>query len=95
MQDRVPYTGYLSPHLTTIRELHGGGANTRQIAEALYRLGARACSSDLNPKFKMSRAHHVANLRTMVLHVLQRCGLRARRRRILELRVVVENSNWD
>ena len=31
----------------------------------------------------MRRAHHIANLRLMVLHVLRRYGLRVRRKRLL------------
>jgi hypothetical protein len=68
------YRGYLSPHVERIRAMHLAGANTHAIAEALYRLGARARTT--NPYVpKMRRIHHVTNLRGMTLHVLQRLGL--------------------
>jgi hypothetical protein len=79
---KMPYNGYLSPYVERIRTMHEGGAGTREIAEALYKLGARADTSDPNvPPYRMRRRHHVTNLRLMVLHVLQRLGLRTRRKR--------------
>jgi len=76
------YSGYLSPHVDRIRSMHEAGADTRQIAEALYALGARASTSEPGvPSYKLPRRHHVQNLRLMVLHVLQRLGLRTRRKR--------------
>jgi hypothetical protein len=73
------YQGYLAPHVERIRTMHEAGADTRAIAEELYRLGARA--STTSPYERMRRDHHVVNLQGMVLHVLQRLGLRTRRRR--------------
>jgi hypothetical protein len=74
------YRGYLAPHVERIRAMHLAGADTRAIAEELYQLGARAHST--NPfGQKMRRVHHVVNLRLMTLHVLQRMGLRTRRKR--------------
>ena len=75
------YRGYLSPFVEHIRAMHQAGADTREIAEALYRLGARANTTDLYVP-RMRRARHIQNLRLMVLHVLQRYGLRTRRQRI-------------
>jgi hypothetical protein len=86
------YDGYLSCYLDHIRELHAAGKSTREIAEALYAMGARAATSD--PKFKMTKAHHVVNLRMMVLHVLQRIGLRVRRSRVLKMRQTASGL-WD
>ena len=78
----APYNGYLSPHLDRIRALHGAGRDTREIAEELFKIGARADTSDPTvPRHKLRREHHIKNLRTMVLHVLQRLGLRTRRKR--------------
>ena len=74
------YDGYLAPHIDCIRTMHLAGANTRAIAEELYRRGARAQTTNVfSPK--MQRAHHVTNLRTMTLHVLQRLALRTRHSR--------------
>jgi len=74
------YRGYLAQHVERIRAMHLAGADTRAIAETLYRLGVRA--STTSPYVpKMKRAHHVANIRLMSLHVLRRLGLRTRRRR--------------
>jgi hypothetical protein len=74
------YRGYLAPHVERIRAMHLAGADTRTIAEELYQLGARAQTT--NPYLpKMRRIHHVTNLRSMTLHVLQRLGLRTLRRR--------------
>jgi hypothetical protein len=69
------YLGYLAPYLDRIRELHGCGATSREIAKALYAAGARAGTSDPDPNFRMTRDHHIANLRMMVVHVLNRLGL--------------------
>ena len=81
-EQNIAYDGYLSPHLARIREMHEAGCDTREIAEALFADGARASTSDMRvPPFKLSRAHHIKNLRLMTLHVLQRLGLRTRRRR--------------
>jgi hypothetical protein len=73
------YRGYLTEHVERIRTMHLGGADTRTIAEELYRLGARATTNPYVPK--MRRDHHVSNLRLMTLHVLRRIGLRTRRTR--------------
>jgi hypothetical protein len=75
------YRGYLSPYVERIRATHRAGADTRAIAEALYALGARTSTIDLNIP-RMQRTRHISNLRLMVLHVLQRDGLRTRHRRI-------------
>jgi hypothetical protein len=76
------YDGYLSPHLARIREMHEAGHGTRAIAEALFAEGVRASTSDPNVRpSKLSREHHVKNLRGMVLHALQRLGLRTRQTR--------------
>ena len=81
MADSAPnYCGYLSPYVDHIRRMHGEGAGTGKIADELYRLGARADTTDPNVA-RMTRAHHVKNLRLMTLHVLQRLGLRVRRKR--------------
>jgi hypothetical protein len=78
----LPYHGYLSPFVERIRELHEGGVGTGEIAEALYKLGARANTTDPEvPSYRMRRQHHIKNLRLMALHVLQRLGLRTRRKR--------------
>ena len=62
--------------------MHEAGSSTRQIAEALFNDGARASTSDPNVRpFKLAREHHIKNLRMMVLHALQRLGLRTRRTR--------------
>jgi hypothetical protein len=74
------YRGYLSPHVERIRMMHLAGADTRTIAEELYHLGARAHSTNPYGQ-KMRRIHPVSNLRLMPLHVLQRLGLRTRRKR--------------
>lgn len=75
------YTGYLSPHVDRILALHQDGAETRTIAEMLYQSGVRADTT--NPYvLQMKRKHHINNLRLMVLHVLQRHGLRLRRARL-------------
>ena len=75
------YSGYLSPHADRILAMHQDGAGTRAIAEALYQSGVRADTT--SPYIlKMQRAHHIANLRLMVLHMLQRHGLRVRRKRL-------------
>jgi hypothetical protein len=42
------YRGYLLPHLDRIRQMHTDGADTRAIAEELYKLGARANTTDPN-----------------------------------------------
>ena len=82
MNKDIAYNGYLSPHLHRIREMHEAGCGTREIAEALFADGARASTSDPNvPMFKLTREHHIKNLRLMTLHVLQRLGLRTRRTR--------------
>jgi len=74
------YQGYLAPHVERIRSMHLAGADTRTIAEELYRLGARAVTTNpYNPK--MQRKHHVANLRVMTLHVLGRLDLHSPRKR--------------
>jgi hypothetical protein len=67
------YGGYLAPYVERIRELHAEGRSTREIAKALYDLGARAYSTD--PDNRMSREHHVQNLQTMLTYVLRRLGL--------------------
>ena len=75
------YSGYLSPHVDRILAMHRDGASTSAIAEALYQSGVRADTT--SPYIlKMQRAHHVSNLRGLVLHVLQRHGLRVRRQRL-------------
>jgi hypothetical protein len=80
MTNLASYRGYLSPHVERIRAMHLAGADTRAIAEVLYRLGARAQTT--NPYVpQMRRIHHVTNLRGMTLHVLRRLGLRAGGRR--------------
>ena len=66
------YRGYLDPHVDLICAMHRDGHSTRAIAEALYRLGARADTTDLFTTTKMKREHHIKNLRLMVLHVLKR-----------------------
>jgi hypothetical protein len=76
------YTGYLRQHVDCIVEMYGRGFSTGEIAQALYANGVRADTTDPNPKYRMTRAHHVKNLRLMVLFVLQRLGLRTRRERI-------------
>jgi hypothetical protein len=76
------YRGYLAPHVDRICAMHLAGAGTRTIAEALYQIGVRAETNDPNiPRHKMRHVHHVVNLRLMTLHVLQRLGLRTRRKR--------------
>jgi hypothetical protein len=76
------YQGYLSPYVDRIRAMYLAGASTHEIAEALYKLGARASTSEPSvPHYRMRRAHHVANLRLMALYTLQRLGLRTRRKR--------------
>jgi hypothetical protein len=80
MNDLKRYRGYLSPHVERIQAMHLAGADTSTIAEELYQRGVRAQTT--NPYCpKMRRIHHVTNLRSMSLHVLQRLGLRTRRRR--------------
>ena len=64
------YQGYLRP-MSSGAMHRTGVADTRAIAETLYRLGARSSTTDPNIP-RMQRAHHVGNLRLMVLHVLQR-----------------------
>jgi hypothetical protein len=91
--DGQPYNGYLAPYVDRIRELHGRGATTRKIAETLFALGARAATSDPNPRFKMSREHHVGNLRMMVLHVLNRLGLPSGRRKDDRVPFMVERRS--
>ncbi len=54
----MSYAGYLAPYVATIRELHGRGASTREIAEALYEKGARARSSDPH-SIRLTREHHL------------------------------------
>jgi hypothetical protein len=77
------YGGYLSLYVGTVRQMHEAGAGTRAIAEALYALGARASTSDPHVKpSKLSKAHHIKNLTLMTLFVLQRLGLRTRRKRL-------------
>ena len=86
------YSGYLSPHVDRILAMHRDGADTRAIAAALYQLGARA-EHDRAPTFcRMQRTHHISNLRLMVLHVLQRQGLRVRRRRLAALAETVSSG---
>ena len=80
MNDLERYRGYLSPHVEHIRTMHLAGADTRAIAEELYQRGVRAQTTNSYCP-KMRRIHHVTNLRLMSLHVLQRLGLRTRRRR--------------
>jgi hypothetical protein len=75
----MSYDGYLAPHLDLIRERHARGANTREIAEALYMAGARADTSAPGV-FRLTRANHVENLRMMTLYALQRLQLRAPRK---------------
>jgi hypothetical protein len=80
MNDLERYCGYLSPHVERIRAMHLAGADTSAIAEELYQRGVRAQTT--NPYCpKMRRIHHITNLQSMSLHVLQRLGLRTRRRR--------------
>ena len=44
--------------------MHEAGHGTREIAEALFEDGARASTSDPNvPPFKLTREHHIKNLR--------------------------------
>jgi hypothetical protein len=79
---KMHYDGYLSHYIDLIREHHTRGANTREIAEALYMAGARASTSDPRvPAHGLSRAHHVENLRMMTLYALQRLQLRERKPR--------------
>ena len=66
------YHGYLSPHVDTIVALHGDGRTPREIAVAIYAQGARADTSE--PRCRMRRDHHIANLATMVSYVLGRYG---------------------
>jgi hypothetical protein len=81
------YNGYLRDHVEQIRTLHECGATTREIAESLYLAGARANTSEPAAHSRvMSREHHIANLQTMALFVLQRLGLRRRRVRVLNLK---------
>jgi hypothetical protein len=81
------YNGYLRDHVEQIRALHERGATTREIAESLYLAGARANTSEPAAHARvMSREHHIANLQTMALFVLQRLGLRHRRVRVLNLK---------
>jgi hypothetical protein len=56
--------------------MHEAGANTREIAEALYAAGARANTSEPGiPPYKLRREHHITNLKMMTLFALQRLGL--------------------
>ena len=75
------YSGYLTPYVELILAMFHSGADTREIAEALYKIGARANTTDPNIP-KMPRDHHIRNLRLMVLHVLQRHGFLMRKKRI-------------
>jgi hypothetical protein len=75
----MEYAGYLAPHLDLIRDAHVRGADTREIATLLYERGARASTSDPHVH-TLSRSHHIANLQTLSLFVLQRLGLRAPRK---------------
>lgn len=79
------YSGYLSPHLDLIRELHEKGAGTREIAERIYAGGARG----LNPG---SRERHLLNLQTMTLYALKRLGLHTPRLRVLDLKRAADGS---
>src|SRR5205823_2225152 len=81
----IGYSGYLAAHVELIRDLHGRGASTWAIAEALYAAGARADTSGPYP-VEMSRADHLVNLRGMVIYVQRRLGLRIRRARVLNLK---------
>jgi hypothetical protein len=73
------YSGYLAPHLDLIRALHEGGRSTREIAEALYRVGVRSQSSGaFDPPPTLSQ--HIQNLQGMTLYALRRLGLRRPRR---------------
>jgi hypothetical protein len=79
------YSGYLSAHLPLIRELHGRGASTGDIAAALFAAGARAGRSDPHAQ-QLTRSEHIVNLRAMTLYVLALLGLRRRRVRVLHLK---------
>ena len=81
--DKDPaYTGYLTPYLDRIRAMHGAGHGTREIADALYAAGARANTSAPGvPSYKLTKAHHIKNLRVLTLFALKRLGLRTRTRR--------------
>jgi hypothetical protein len=81
------YRGYLSPHVKTIYAMAEAGASTREIAEAVYAAGARSQTTDRPRRRpgrqlgdKIQRAQ-VRALRALVLHVLQRFGLRTRKKR--------------
>jgi hypothetical protein len=89
------YNGYLRDHVEQIRALHERGATTREIAESLYLAGARTNTSDPAAHSRvMSREHHIANLQTMALFVLQRLGLRRRRVRVLNLKAAERVTKW-
>jgi hypothetical protein len=73
------YTGYLTPFLPLVTDGHRRGLSTRAIAELLYAAGARA---DTSPGMhRLTEAHHIKNLRVMVVYAQIRLGLRARRPR--------------
>ena len=59
----MSYTGYLSPHIETIRALHGKGKTAREIAAVLYATGARSGTYD-----------HIASIAQMAAYVLRRLG---------------------
>jgi hypothetical protein len=59
----MSYTGYLSPHIETIRALHGEGKTPREIATALYAAGARSGTCD-----------HIASIAQMAAYALRRLG---------------------
>jgi hypothetical protein len=90
------YGGYLARHLDQIITLHQHGKTTREIAEALYRAGARASTSDPNPHFKMTKAAHIQNLRAMVWHILKkRFGLYQKKRKQAHLyEPAIEIKAW-
>jgi hypothetical protein len=76
------YHGYLGPHVERIRSMYMAGADTRTIAEELYRLGVRAHTNHCYvPTTKMRRMHQITNLRGQTLHVLRRLGLHTPRKR--------------
>jgi hypothetical protein len=75
----MSYDGYLTEHVGLIRDCHQRRLSTRATAELLFANGARADSSE--PGVRLTPAHHIKNLRQMVLFVLNRLGLRERKRR--------------
>ena len=73
------YNGYLAAYIETVRTMHADGKTSRQIAEVLYASGVRADTSEPGPRAraKMSREHHINNLRQMVSYAMLRMGMGA------------------